>query len=63
MVERSARRVEAGSAGLPLGVQVAARPWREDLVLSTMTLLEAHFRRTPDYPLSPPRDLERTVAK
>ena len=53
MVERSARRVEAGSAGLPLGVQVAARPWREDLVLSTMTLLEAHFRRTPDYPLAP----------
>jgi Asp-tRNA(Asn)/Glu-tRNA(Gln) amidotransferase A subunit family amidase len=27
---------EPGSAGLPIGVQVAARPWREDLVLGLM---------------------------
>jgi fatty acid amide hydrolase len=50
----TARRNEAGSAGLPLGVQVTARHWREDVVLATMRALEAHFRATPDYPDNPP---------
>jgi fatty acid amide hydrolase len=36
-----ARRIEAGSAGLPIGVQVAARPWREDVVLAVMEAIEA----------------------
>lgn len=39
-VERTARRVERGSAGLPVGVQVAARHWREDVVLAVMSALE-----------------------
>lgn len=50
----TARKNERGSAGLPVGVQVAARPWREDVVLAAMTVLEEHFRATPDYPTSPP---------
>lgn len=49
-VERMAARVEAGSAGLPVGVQVAARPWREDAVLAVMSALEKHFAAQPDYP-------------
>jgi len=28
------------SAGLPVGVQVAARPWREDIVIALMAALE-----------------------
>lgn len=36
----AARRAEAGTAGLPLSVQVAARPWREDHVLAAMSALE-----------------------
>ncbi|HRE26458.1 MAG TPA: amidase family protein, partial [Anaerolineales bacterium] len=44
--------VEQGSAGLPVGVQVAARPWREDVVLAVMAVLEAHFKQQPDYPLA-----------
>jgi len=39
--EMTAARIERGSAGLPVGVQVAARPWREDVVLSLMHALEA----------------------
>ena len=39
-VERAARAVEMNSAGLPIGVQVVARPWREDLVLALMEALE-----------------------
>jgi fatty acid amide hydrolase len=34
VVQRAARAVEMGSAGLPVGVQVAARHWREDVVLA-----------------------------
>ena len=50
----TARKNERGSAGLPAGVQVAARHWREDLVLAAMATLEEHFRATPDYPSEPP---------
>jgi len=38
--EKAARSVEMNSAGLPVGVQVAARPWREDIVLALMGALE-----------------------
>ncbi|MFL6621306.1 MAG: amidase [Sulfurifustaceae bacterium] len=50
IVERAARRVESGSAGLPVGVQVIARHWREDVVLAVMQALEEHFSKQPDYP-------------
>jgi fatty acid amide hydrolase len=53
-VEQEARAAEAGSAGLPVGVQVAARPWREDVALALMAALEGHFRARPDYPARPP---------
>ena len=51
IVERQARKVERGSAGLPVGVQVVARHWREDVLLSLMRALEEHFGRRDDYPL------------
>lgn len=53
-VERAAIRVEQGSVGLPVGVQVFGRHWREDVVLALMGLLEQHFRQQPDYPAEPP---------
>src|SRR5215210_2650187 len=53
MVERAARKTEEGSAGLPVGVQVVARHWREDIVLRLMAELESHFRAQPDYPTRP----------
>jgi fatty acid amide hydrolase len=53
-VDAAARAVDSGSAGLPVGVQVAARPWREDLVLAVMAALEEDFRKRPDYPAPPP---------
>jgi len=54
LIERAATRVEKGSAGLPVGVQVVTRHWREDVVLSVMAAREDHFRRQPDYPAWPP---------
>jgi fatty acid amide hydrolase len=44
-MERTARATEQGSAGLPVGVQVIARPWREHVVLSTMAALEQARQR------------------
>ena len=52
--EQVAHEVEQGSRGLPIGVQVAARYWREDIALRVMQTLEDHFRRQADYPLTPP---------
>lgn len=37
--DRAAATIERKSAGLPLAVQVAARPWRDDIVLSLIDLL------------------------
>jgi fatty acid amide hydrolase len=50
LVERAARQVEHGSAGLPVGVQIVARPRREDIAMYIMSVLERHFRTMPDYP-------------
>jgi fatty acid amide hydrolase len=45
-----AQQVERGSAGLPLGVQVVGRHWRDDVVLAVMSALEQCFAGTPDFP-------------
>ena len=50
----AAARANQSSAGLPVGVQVIGRPWREDVVLAIMAALESHFRQQPDYPAEPP---------
>ncbi len=52
--EQTASKVEQGSVGLPVGVQVAARHWREDIVLAVMAAIEEHFQSQPDYPAHPP---------
>ncbi len=41
-----ARECERDSAGLPVGVQLAGRPWHEHQVLAAMAALEASPRRT-----------------
>ncbi len=51
MTVRRALEVEADSAGLPVGVQVAAPHWREDVVLAVMGALESGFADKSDYPI------------
>jgi fatty acid amide hydrolase len=53
-IERTARKVEAGSAGLPLGVQVVSHHWREDIALAVMSAIEARVRTNADFPAWPP---------
>jgi len=52
--EQTASKVEQGSVGLPVGVQVAARHWREDIVLAVMAAIEEDFQSQPNYPVHPP---------
>lgn len=49
-VVRTARQIEADSAGLPMGVQVLAKPWREDLVLAVMRALEEATATAANHP-------------
>jgi len=53
-VERVAGETERGSAGLPVAVQVIARPWRDHVALAAMAKIEAEARKQPDYPAKPP---------
>ena len=52
-VEKCCAQVEAQSAGLPVGVQVVARPFREDLVLAAMAAIEARVKGEALYPRTP----------
>jgi fatty acid amide hydrolase len=54
MMDRVAREAERGSAGLPIAVQVIARPWRDHVALAAMAKIEAVARTQPDYPARPP---------
>lgn len=52
-LEHTAARVEEDSAGLPVGVQVVARPHRDELCLAVMIALEAALAGSPQVPRTP----------
>jgi fatty acid amide hydrolase len=54
LVEQAAYKVELGSAGLPIGVQVVARPWREHVALAAMQAIEERASGRSDYPVRAP---------
>lgn len=54
VIEKVARAVEEGSAGLPVGVQVVARPWQEHIALAAMAAIERTARGRADFPGRPP---------
>jgi fatty acid amide hydrolase len=43
IVERKVAQTEALSAGLPLSVQIAAKPWREDIIFSLIKVLHQNY--------------------
>ena len=43
-IGKSARRSLEGAAGLPVGVQLAAFPWEDELCLRAMRLLEERVK-------------------
>jgi fatty acid amide hydrolase len=48
-----AARVDAISAGLPVGAQIVGRPWADARVLAAMAAVEDEVRRDPDFPRTP----------
>ena len=54
VVERAAHATEKGSIGLPVAVQIIARPWREDIALAALSAVETAARRKSDFPLAAP---------
>jgi Asp-tRNA(Asn)/Glu-tRNA(Gln) amidotransferase A subunit family amidase len=54
IVDQVARDTERGSAGLPIAVQVIARPWRDHVALAAMAEIEAAAQTQSDYPTRPP---------
>lgn len=53
LVERHAAKVDARSAGLPVGVQVVARPWQDEVAMAVMAALEGALRDRGDAPRTP----------
>ena len=49
-LEGVAQATERGSAGLPVGVQVVARPWQEHSAFAAMRAIESAMRANLDYP-------------
>lgn len=52
-LDKRAAQIESASAGLPVGVQLVGRPWREDQLLAAMCLLESQARARGDFPTTP----------
>jgi fatty acid amide hydrolase len=53
LVERAAFETDQGSAGLPIGIQLMGRPWRDDVVLAAMRAIEQVARKRADFPIAP----------
>ncbi|PWT70964.1 MAG: amidase [Chloroflexi bacterium] len=52
-MERAARGAEQGSAGLPVGVQIVARPWCEHVAFAAMRAIQDSLSTHPDFPRTP----------
>ena len=52
-IAKLARKVEQGSTGLPIGVQVIARPWQEHIAFAVMQAIHRAAARQTDFPATP----------
>lgn len=57
VLERRAASIDARSAGLPVGVQIAGRPWRDHEVLAAMIAIETEVSRDEGFPRTPVRSV------
>jgi fatty acid amide hydrolase len=53
VLHRIAAKVDAASAGLPVGVQIVVRPWRDPLALALMGAIEAEVSGDAAFPRTP----------
>jgi fatty acid amide hydrolase len=52
-LDKRAMSIQRGSAGLPIGVQIVGRPFREDVVLAVMLHVETEARLSGEAPRVP----------
>ena len=52
-IERKVAAIDEASVGLPVGVQVVARPFQEHVLLAVMNAIEAGVRGEAGYPVTP----------
>lgn len=52
-LDKKAALIQRGSAGLPIGVQVVGRPWREEVVLAAMKTIESEAQHRAEFPRVP----------
>jgi fatty acid amide hydrolase len=52
-LEKQARKIDRASAGLPVGAQIAARPWADALVLAAMAAVEDEVKSDEGFPRTP----------
>ncbi len=52
-IDKARAAIDAGALGLPVGVQVVARPYREDVALAVMAAIEQRVLTHDDYPHTP----------
>ena len=53
VVYKTAFETDRESTGLPVGVQLMGRPWRDEIVLAAMRLIEQGARKGADFPAWP----------
>jgi len=52
-IERHAAQIDARSVGLPVGVQVVARPWKDHVALAVMAAIESEVSSDAGFPTTP----------
>lgn len=52
-IDKKAALIQRESAGLPIGVQIVGRPFREDTVLAAMAVIEAGAMTSDSFPRTP----------
>jgi len=52
-LDKKAASIQRGTAGLPIGVQIVGRPWREEVVLAAMKAIETGARASSEFPSVP----------
>lgn len=51
--DRALAAIERRAVGLPVGIQVAARPWHDHIALALMRAIEHRVRAAPHFPTTP----------
>jgi fatty acid amide hydrolase len=53
LLDKRAAEIDAASEGLPVGVQVVGRPWRDHVVIAAMRAIEADVASDQGFPATP----------